>query len=951
MEYSEEQLRLTKDFIPLHYEINLDIDIINLSYISKVEITIESQIDNPKYISLNLISYSKESKISNYELISKHNSENYIIEHLSSAPKDYINTIYSIYFSLKKGIKKGDILIFKCKRNDDIKTTIEGYGLYISFWDYKLRKLLDKKEFKNNIISEFKDKYNPTIEEIQKNFKYFKSLVISLNSSPIGLREIIPCFDEPSFKSTYKFSISIHKNFPNSSKNFTIVNNSDIEKIIEKNNKRIYIFQKIPKISTYLLTFTIGYYEYIEKYITKINNEKLRLRVYGPENQINKVDYCLLATEKSIKKYEKLFNIPYYMKKLDSIFVPNIYFSAMEFLGCITYKQELMIDKYNATAWMYRNGIRDVYHEVFHNWIGNLITMEFFDNTWLNEGITKFVELFTCIDFGYGYFCDIMRASYYYTLSWKNHAINNKYINNKESIITNFDNITYEKGGYVMNMLLIYFGKDKIFNGLKLMCERFKYKNIDENDFFNCMGEACNYDIKNLLYEWIYEKSFPILSVQFSENKDAIIIEQNPNFGNDIIFKIPIEIKTKNFKKVILIKEKTYILKLFDYNITYDDIINKQNFIVINNNIKSFCIVNYLDEILKDAIFTFYNNNKNVNNKQNNNEYTITDADIYQILILYSHIYSYNDFINDINKLKKVDNFEILYYIYYNYNYCKKNECQFFKEDSNNLIRNNNKFVNELMYNIIDYNNTELINKILSKFGNPINTQKDDESGTIEFERFFITIICIYKKDENIVKKIYEIFKNKKFNLYEINKSYRTYLPLILSEFMYLFPEEDKIKIYKSMFKYYEEFFYYFYFLDKDNFEYALNNLNNGISEDILDYYFDNYDKINIQENCKVESIIIDYFFKYINKLYDMEKNKEIKFQDYLFDICVIKNFDIGDTKFSNIYECYLLYVKGNSNSIDKNKLFYYCNEKYIHFEKINDNKKIKALKMSLFLT
>ena len=326
MEYSKrhrQQIRLSKDFIPLHYEISLDIDIINLSYISKVEITIESQIDNPKYISLNLKSYSKESKISNYELISKNNSQNYIKEYLSSAPEDYINTISSIYFSLKKGINKGDILYFKCEKKDDIKTTTEGYGLYISFWDYKLRKLLDKEEFKNNIISEFKDKNNPTIEEIKKNFNYFKSLVISLNSSPIALREIIPCFDELSFKSTYKFSISVHKNFPNSSKNFTIFNNSDIEKIIEKDNKKIYIFQKIPKISTYLLTFTIGYYEYIEKYITKIDNTKLRLRVYGPENQIDKVDYCLLTTEESLKKYEKIFKIPFYIDKLDSIFVPN----------------------------------------------------------------------------------------------------------------------------------------------------------------------------------------------------------------------------------------------------------------------------------------------------------------------------------------------------------------------------------------------------------------------------------------------------------------------------------------------------------------------------------------------------------------------------------------------------------------------------------------------------
>ena len=175
----------------------------------------------------------------------------------------------------------------------------------------------------------------------------------------------------------------------------------------------------------------------------------------------------------------------------------------------------------------------------------------------------------------------------------------------------------------------------------------------------------------------------------------------------------------------------------------------------------------------------------------------------------------------------------------------------FFENNINNLIRKNNKFVNELMYNIIDCNNTELINKILEKFGKPNNSKKDDESGIIEFESLCITIICLYKQDEILVKKIYEIFKKNSFNFYEINKTYRNYLPLILSEFMYLFPEKDKLIIYKSMLKYYEEMFYYFYFIEKENFEYALNNLNNGISEDILDYYFDNYDRINI-DNCIV---------------------------------------------------------------------------------------------------
>ena len=948
------ELRLTKDFIPSHYDIHFDIDIINLSYTSKEEIIIHSSIDNPKYISLNSISFSKESKITNYELIKCDNKLNYINEYLSLCPDDYHKSTSSIYFSLKEGIKKGDKLIFKCEKNDTIKTTTEGYGLYISFWDYKLRRTLDNKTFKNDIVTKFKDKNNPTVEEIQNNFNYFKSLVITLNSSPLGLREVVPCFDEPCFKSTFKFCISVHKNFVNSSKNFTIVNNSDLDKIIEQDNKKVYIFKETPKISTYLMTFVIGYYEHIEKYMTKINNEKLRLRVYGPENQMYKVDFCLNFTEDAINKFEKMINYPIYIDKIDSIFVPNLYFTAMEFLGCVVYKQEIMYDKNNTTSFMYRTNLKDIYHELFHNWIGNLVTMEFFNNTWLNEGITKFFENYITLDpEKHAFICDIMRNDYYYVLSWKNHALNNKLLDSEKSIILNFDTITYGKGGYIMNMLYQWFGKDKIYEWLNIYCNKYKYSNVTENDFFETMGEVCNYDIKNLLSEWIYEKSYPILTVSFSEEKDSLIIKQSPNFENkNIIFKIPLFIKTKNLEKKILMNEETLILKFIDLKTTYEDINNNENFIMVNSDIKSICLVYYKDEIFKNSIFYFYNNFKE-NKHLNINK--VSDSDIYQIFLIYKlYRYNENQFFNDIKKMKQTHNFEILRIIYSIRKNNFKKVNMFFNENYNISNKTYNDKFNELLFELIDYKDTNLINKILEKFDTPSNDLKEDESGQIEYESFFILILCLCKRDENIIKKIYEIYKKNNFNLYTINKTYRCILPLILLEFMYLFPEKEKIVIYKSILKYYEEMYYYFYFIDKQNLEEALNNLNNGISDEIFDYYFENYDIIWNKDLVNVDSNIIDYFFKYIKALYQKEKEKknknEMKFEAYLYDICINKKFNIDDNKFNKIYEFYSLFIKTYSNLITKDKLLKYCDENYLHFREMNNIYKVDEIKQSLLL-
>ena len=173
----------------------------------------------------------------------------------------------------------------------------------------------------------------------------------------MALREVIPYFDEPCFKSTYKLIISVNKNIANSSKYFTVVSNSDIEQIYEKDNNKIFCFKNAPKMSCYLLTFTIGFYEYHEKYINKINGEKLRLRIYYPLEQLNKCKYILTVTEDALKKYEKLFNYPFDMDKLDSIFIPNMNFTAMENFGCITYKQEIIIEPNNTNSIFYKNSL------------------------------------------------------------------------------------------------------------------------------------------------------------------------------------------------------------------------------------------------------------------------------------------------------------------------------------------------------------------------------------------------------------------------------------------------------------------------------------------------------------------------------------------------------------------------------------------------------------------
>ena len=219
----------------------------------------------------------------------------------------------------------------------------------------------------------------------------------------------------------------------------------------------------------------------------------------------------------------------------------------------------------------------------------------------------------------------------------------------------------------------------------------------------------------------------------------------------------------------------------------------------------------------------------------------------------------------------------------------------------------------------------------MEKFDKINENREEDETGQIDYEKYFILIICIYKRDENIIKKIFEIFKNNKFNLYKIHREFRNILPLIINEFMYLFQEADKIKVYESMYNYYEEMYYNLFFFDRQNFENSLNNLNKGFSFDILDYYFE---KNDIDDIKSIDDIIIDYFFNYINKL-NGKNNSESNFINYLYEIGVNQNFDINDDKLKKVFKVYSKFVC-NSN-IDKNKLVKYIGENYLHLKDVNN--------------
>ncbi len=326
-------------------------------------------------------------------------------------------------------------------------------------------------------------------------------------------REAFPCIDEPEAKATFDLTLTTPAHQ-------TVIANTPVKAQTTRGNQWVTSFETTPKMSTYLLAFVFGELGYRE---TKTKGG-VQVRIYATPDNVQFTDFALDCAVKTLEFYNEYFGIPYPLAKCDFIALPDFASGAMENWGCITFREQaLLVDPKNTSLHLKQWVANVIAHELTHQWFGNLVTMRWWTDLWLNESFASWMSwlavdhLFPDWQVWRQFIVDEQSLALKLDSLEHTHPIEMT-INHPEEIRTIFDAISYEKGASVLLMLHEYLGATLFRDGLRLYLKRHAYGNTDTLDLWAALEEVSKKPVKQFMNAWTAQPGYPLLHANVAGN-------------------------------------------------------------------------------------------------------------------------------------------------------------------------------------------------------------------------------------------------------------------------------------------------------------------------------------------------------------------------------------------------------------------------------------------------
>ena len=331
-------------------------------------------------------------------------------------------------------------------------------------------------------------------------------------------REVFPCADEPEAKATFDVTLT-------TTPGITVLGNQPVKWQREKDEKLVTTFETTPRMSSYLLAFVVG--DLHKK--TALTKRGVEVSVWAtPAQSPDTLDFGLDIATRSIDFFEEYFGIDYPLPKSDHVALPDFSSGAMENWGLITYRESCLLADQLTPESSKRFIATVIAHELSHQWFGNLVTMQWWNDLWLNESFANFMEYIAI---------DALEPEW---RMWEDFATNEVTaalrrdsldgvqsvktdVNHPDEISALFDGaIVYAKGGRLLRMVRQLIGDEAFRSGLKTYFETFAYQNTVGNDLWQALENASGQPILKLMNEWISQPGLPVVSVEQTDNGTTI---------------------------------------------------------------------------------------------------------------------------------------------------------------------------------------------------------------------------------------------------------------------------------------------------------------------------------------------------------------------------------------------------------------------------------------------